>query len=104
FAGRPDRLEHLVHGGDDVRVALLSEQPHGRGEVGRTDEDAVNAVDGRDVSRGLHSLDVLDLDEQRDVLRGVREITVDPVPPGGAGERGADAAHATGGKIGRAHV
>src|SRR5690606_5425930 len=96
FAGRPDRLEHLVHGGDDVRVALLSEQPHGRGEVGRTDEDTVNPVHGRDVCCGLDSLDVLDLDEQRDVLRGVREIAVDPVPAGGAGERGADATDATG--------
>ena len=89
-------LERAQHGGHDVGVRLLAEQAHRRREVGRPDEDAVDAVDRGDLGRGIDPRGRLDLHEQRHVVVGVREVVVDAVPARRPGEGAADAAHAAG--------
>src|SRR4051794_36352853 len=48
YAGCPGDGDAVLDRRDDVRVVLLPEDAHGRGEVGRPDEDAVDARGGHD--------------------------------------------------------
>ena len=62
LGGGADRVQHRV---DDLGVVLLPEQAHRGGEVGRADEDPVDAVDRRDLGDPLDGRRRLDLHEQR---------------------------------------
>jgi hypothetical protein len=71
-------------------VLLLPDESHRRREVGRADQDAVDPLDGRDLLDVLDRCRRLDLHEERDRRRGIREVAIDAIPPRGASERAAD--------------
>ena len=87
----PDRVQHRL---DHLGVVLPAEPSHRGGEVGGADEDPVDAVDRGDLGHALDGGRGLDLHEERDRARGIREVAGHPVPSRRARERAAHAAHA----------
>lgn len=80
FARRTHGLERPSHRVRDLGMRLLAEQAHRRGQVGRADEDLVDAVDRGDrcgvVDRGRR----FDLHGQGQELLGPGQIAVHGVP------------------------
>src|SRR5699024_6572887 len=97
------RRESIVHGPDDLGVRLLPEMPHRSGEIGGADEYAVDTIDCGDLRGVLDPGRGLDLDEQGNVLGGVLQVVIDPIPPCGTRECRAYSAPAPGWVMHRRH-
>ena len=94
----PGGLPHRRDGGDGlldlgqhVGMLRMAQVSVGGGQVGRTDDDAVDTVDRGDGLELSHPLLGLDLHQDTNPLVSPLEVPGVPVPPRGSGQRRPDA-------------
>ena len=97
-AGGDDPIDRVIDRGDDVRVPGSADQAHRRGEVGRSDEERIDPLDGGDRLDRLGTGHRLDLAHDADLVIGARQVPVDHPPARGPVHGRRHAAH-TGGRV-----
>ncbi|MNH17515.1 hypothetical protein D3C79_771920 [compost metagenome] len=77
-------------------MAGIATMAHGRAEVSRTDEHAIDAFDGDDLIQPGQALKVLDLYQQAHLFIGLVEVAGYAVPARSAGQGAAHTTYAAG--------